>query len=219
MKATCRVLAVLAVMVGATSLASANTIAVYSPSLDPMSTFGTPAGGGTTTSAVVVSLSSLAAYLVPGYSISFNAVGSVCFQPSVQFCNSSSATNEGPVSGISNPIIGGFLGAGGLGGGFISTPGTTHVNLGSGGTGDWTTDIANTFVVTSVGTGTISIPTGATSVVFVFRDAFYQDNADFSQTLNVDATFSAPGVPEPATYGMMIVGLGALLTLKRVRRS
>jgi hypothetical protein len=222
MKVSKRVMSTLALFVGAASLASASPIVlpVYSPSLDPTETFGTPLSG-TSNPAVIVSLSSLASYLIPGYTIAFNAVGSVCFNPGVQSCSSASAANEMSVSSLTNPIIGGFVGAGGLGGGFISTSlslsGPQQTSVGN----DWSSVIANTFIVTSAGTGNITIPVGATGVVFVFLDQMYSDNSDFSHTLNVDATFTAPivGTPEPATYGMMLAGLGGLVAFKRLRRS
>ncbi len=221
MKASFRVLTVLAAMAGATSLVSASTIVdpIYSPSLNPTNTFGTPQFSGGQTTAVVESLSSLASYLVPGYSISFNAVGEVCYSPSQQGCTSSSTAGETSVSAISNPIIGGFVGSGGLGGGFLGSftltgPQQTAVLT------DWTSLVSNTFIVTSTGTGPLVIPTGATGVVFVFLDDLYGDNSDASGTLNVDATFNSPSsAPEPATYGMMIAGLGALVAFKRYRRS
>jgi hypothetical protein len=212
MKAFFRVLSALAVMVGATSLASANSILVYSPSLNPTNTFGNPISAGGTTAAVVEPLSALASYLVPGYSISFNAVGSVCF-------NGCPPNSEVAVSTITNPIIGGFVGSGGIGGGFLGSFTLTGAQT-TAVLNNWTATVANTFIVTSAGTGPITIPTGATGVVFVFLDELYSDNNDTSGTLNVNASFSAPAsTPEPATYGMMIAGLGALLAFKRVRRS
>lgn len=225
MKATVKSFAMLTVLVGAASLASANSFTLL---LDPMASYGTPAFG-TADAPTIVSLSTLAGdlgvgSLTPGASITFNAVGSICFNPTVQNCSSGSNTNEVPVASISNPIIGGFLGAGGLGGGFISTASTTPCNTASGsgtcagGTGDWTADFANDFIVTAAGTGTIVIPTGATSIVFVFRDDLYTDNSDHSGTFGVQATVT-PAVPEPATYGMMIAGLSALVGFKRFRRS
>ncbi len=213
MKTTLKVLAVLAVMVGVTSLASASPIItpVYSPSLDPTETFGSPISPTGANPAVVVSLASLASYLVPGYSISFNAIGSVCF-------NGCPPNSEVAVSTLANPIIGGFVGVGGIGGGFLGSFTLTGAQQ-TAVLNNWNSLVSNTFIVTSTGTGPITIPTGATGVVFVFLDEYYGDNNDASQTLNVDASYNAPGVPEPATYGMMIIGLGGLVAFKRFRRS
>ncbi|HEV2200564.1 MAG TPA: PEP-CTERM sorting domain-containing protein [Bryobacteraceae bacterium] len=224
MTATVKNLAMLAVMVGAASLASANSFTI---GINPTASYGTPVFG-VASAPTILSLSTLAAdlgvgSLTPGTSITFNAVGSICFNPTVQNCSSGSNTNEVPVGSIPNPIIGGFLTAGGLGAGFISTASTTPCNTGAGpgscgsGTGDWTADFANDFIVTAAGTGTIIIPAGATSIVFVFRDDLYSDNSDHSETFGVQATVT-PAVPEPATYGMMIAGLSALVGFGRYRR-
>ncbi len=218
MKATFRVLAVLAVMVGATSLASANSFTFNILATD---TFGTPENPTTPTGVTTPTIYSLATLgtdlglsLSVGSTISFTAVGEACYNPSVQNCSSSSATNEVPVgSFVHVPIEGFFVGS-------SSAPtGSTTTNLSPGGLDLWTANVVGMFDITAGGTGNIIIPTGATGIEFAFVDSYYADNSDFSHTLGVQANASASGVPEPATYGMMIAGLGALVAFKRFRRS
>jgi hypothetical protein len=219
MKATFRVLAVLAVMVGAASLASANSFTFTILATD---TFGTPSNPTTPTGVTTPTIYSLATLgtdlglsMSVGSTISFTAVGEVCSNPAVQNCNSSSSTNEVPVSSIVShpPIEGFFVGSSSL------PSGASVTNLSPTGLDLWTANVVGMFDITAGGTGNIIIPTGATGIEFAYVDSYYADNSDFSHTLGVQANASASGVPEPATYGMMIAGLGALVAFKRLRRS
>ncbi len=221
MKVSLRLFAVIALTVGATSLASANSFTI---GVSPTQTFGTP-GNPTTPTGVttpnVISLGTLGTDLglsvTPGTTIDFNAVGEACYNPNSQGCNGSSATNERSVSAITlyPPIEGLFI----CGGGNCAIPsGATASDLSAGGLGQWTGNVSGMFDITATGTGNIVVPVGATGVEFSFVDSYYADNSDFSGTLGVQASVASPA-PEPATYGMMIAGLGALLAFKRVRRS
>lgn len=68
------------------------------------------------------------------------------------------------------------------------------------------------------GTNLFLIPTTAQYLVVVLRDDYYQDNFDQSGTFGVDISIQNP-VPEPATYAMMLGGLGLLAGWRRLRRS
>jgi hypothetical protein len=218
MKATYRVLAVLAVMVGATSMASANS---FTFGVNPTQTFGNPANPTTPTGVTTPTVYSLATLgadlglsLSVGSTISFTAVGEVCNNPGVEGCSASNSTGERSVSSplfTYPPIEGLFVGS-------SSAPsGSTTSNLVT--DGQWTANVVGMFDITAAGTGNIIIPTGATGIEFAFVDSYYADNSDASGTLGVVANASGSGVPEPATYGMMIAGLGALVAFKRLRRS
>lgn len=179
-------------------------------------TYGIPVVNAGQTAAVWVSLASLGTTLgttiTPGTTmLNFFATGGICFNGGGSPC-----VTDVSVASLSNPIVGGFTAA------------ATNVFLASGlagintqATGDWTTDIANDFAVNSGGTGDVLVPVGANFVVFVFRDGFYQDNADNSPVdFGVNVTAVNPsGVPEPATYAMMMAGLAAIAGFKRYRRS
>jgi len=217
MKSVYRVMALLAMVVGTTSLASASPFTFF---VNPTQTFGTPSNLTTPTGVTAPTVYSLATLssdlgfsLFAGSTISFAAVGQVCYNPGVQLCNSSSSLNEKSVSLITAwPVIEGFFV------GSSSAPvGSTTSNLSPGGMNEWLANITGMFDITALGTGPIIIPTGTTGVEFAFVDSYYADNSDASGTLGVLA--SASPIPEPATYGMMIAGLGALLTFKRARRS
>jgi hypothetical protein len=72
----------------------------------------------------------------------------------------------------------------------------------------------NDFVITN-GTGlNIIVPGTAHWLVVGVFDSFYKDNTDPTGTLAVRVT--AP-VPEPATYGMLLTGLGGLFAFRRLR--
>jgi PEP-CTERM motif len=180
--------------------------------------YGTPTFGSHTT-ATWTSLSSLGGLLgitiTPGTtSLNFTAVGSICYNPGASACPSN-GSGDVAVSGITNPIVGGFVS--GISGS------TTFISSGLGGintSGDWTSDFSNDFVVTSAGTGNVVVPVGTTFVVFAFRDSYYNDNFDFGSDLGVSVDGANPSaVPEPATYAMMLAGLGAVAAFKRLRRS
>jgi hypothetical protein len=199
--------AMLAVVITAlASVAGAATIPVGATQ-----TYGTPVFPGGTTSATWVALSSLGlGTITPGVTLlNFFAVGAVCFNPGAGSC-----TTDVNVSSITDPIVGGFTASAGS---------TTFLSSGLGAANtiastDWTNDFANDFWVTASGTGFVTVPNGANYLVFVFRDQYYADNVDLSPVdLGVNVTASA--IPEPATYAMMLAGLGALAAFKRYRRS
>ena len=220
MKATSRVLTVLAVMIGATSLASANS---FTFAVNPTQTFGTPVSPGGTSVPTIYSLATLGTdlglSLSAGSTVSMVAVGQVCYNPNVQLCGGSSSANEKSVSPASGwtfpPIEGFFVGS-------TSAPTGSHTtNLSPTGLDEWTSNITGMFDITGTpGTGNIVIPVGTTGIEFAFVDSYYVDNSDFSGTLGVQVSAAGQSsVPEPATYGMMIAGLGALVAFKRLRRS
>jgi hypothetical protein len=233
MKATFRVLAV---MVGAASLVSANSFTLNNVTdgagtFLSTQTFGTPSNPTLPTGVTVpptYTLSQLDTFLglgpgalTPGSTMSFTAIGEVCYSPGGQGCTGASTTGERSVSSsffTYPPIEGVFLNCSGAGFTCAAPGGSATANLSPGGFNQWTANITGMFNITSLGT-TIIIPTGATSVEFSFVDSYYADNSDFSGTLGVQMGAAAGSVPEPATYGMMIAGLGALLAFKRLRRS
>jgi hypothetical protein len=144
-------------------------------------------------------------------------VGTVCFNPSSP-SNNCNTPSETPVSAITYPIIGGFVTGNNPNGPFVGGPGLTGPQQ-TDVLANWSALFSNTFIVTSAGTANLVIPVGATGVVLVFLDDYYPDNTSFDSSLGVNATFTAPTVPEPATYSMMIAGLGLVLAGKRFRRS
>jgi hypothetical protein len=181
--------------------------------VDVHASYGTPLSPTGVTTAAWVSLASLG-ITTPGTStVNFSAVGGLCFNAG----GSPPCLTDVAVSSITNPILGGFSAASSSTT-FLST-GLAQFNTIS--SGDWSNDIANDFIITSSGTGVITVPTGANYVVFVFRDSFYQDNQDNSPIdFGVSSAVVNPGgVPEPATYAMMLAGLGAVAAFKRFRRS
>ena len=214
MKSSFRILAILALMVGAAAFASASAFISVDPTLSFGNTLFAPGGNGGTP--VYTAFTSLSGY-ASGDTVSFAAVGTACFNPSSP-SNNCGTSSETPVSSLPNPIIGGFVTGNNPNGPFVGGPGLTGPQQ-SVVLANWTALFANTFIVTSAGTGNLVIPVGATGVVFVFLDDFYPDNTSFNSTLGVNATFTAPTVPEPATYSMMLAGLGLVLAGKRFRRS
>jgi hypothetical protein len=198
-------------MLGAVAVAMAAVGSAATIPVAATATYGTP-NFGTGTTATWVSLSSLGA-TTPGALVNFFAVGSICFNPGAGSCVG------GPdvaASGITNPIVGGFVASSGSTS-FLSS-GLGAINTIS--SGDWTNDFTNDFVVTAAGTGNVLVPNGANFVVFVFRDSFYNDNVDNGGDFGVNLSITNPQVvPEPATYAMMLAGLGAVAAFKRYRRS
>jgi hypothetical protein len=60
--------------------------------------------------------------------------------------------------------------------------------------------------------GTFTIPTGATRLQLGVNDTWFGDNGG-SWTIQVSQ------VPEPATWSLLALGIGALLGIRRLRRS
>jgi hypothetical protein len=151
--------------------------------------------------------------ITPGTTqINLQNVGDLCFANGGSPCDSGS-----PQSSPANAILAGFSATSGSTTFISSTqPGFNTVS-----SSDWTGDFANDFIVTTSATGFFTIPVGAQYIVFVLRDAFYADNLDKDNNFGVlvDIQNPAPAVPEPATYTMMLGGLGILAAVKRYRRA
>lgn len=200
------------------TLAMAGVSVAATIPISATATYGSPLVNSGQTTAVWVSLASLASTLsttiTPGTTqLNFFATGGICFNPGGPPCSV-----DVPVGSITNPIIGGFTATSGSTT-FLST-GLAQFNTIS--SGDWSNDPANDFIVTAGGTGLVTVPGTAAWVVFVFRDQYYGDNVDLSPVdfgVNVTASGGGGGVPEPATYTMMLMGLGAVAAFKRYRRS
>ena len=186
--------------------------------VNPRQTYGIPSGGGGVQTAVWIPLSTfgnLGTITAGTTQIDLVPVGSLCFVA----CTAQSA--ETPVSSLTNPIfIAGFTTSSGSTS-FLSTSLGTFDTSG-GGSGDWTNTFSNQFGINyngASGTGFFTIPSTAGFVVFVLRDSFYQDNLDVSGTFGVDVSINNPVIPEPASYAMLLGGLGLLAGWRRFRRS
>jgi hypothetical protein len=85
--------------------------------------------------------------------------------------------------------------------------------------GNVDTTIPNDFFIPTVNGITIVVPTGANFLVVGVLDSFYADNADPSHTLalQVNQIGAPPGVPEPATLGLLGLGMLGLAAVLRRR--
>jgi hypothetical protein len=182
--------------------------------VDPKATYGTAVTqpDASAIPATWVLLSSLNAGLgitiVPGTtSLTFRGTGDLCYFPS---CPASSP--EINTASLSNPFLGGFTTTLGSTTFLLSSLGNTANTVAS---GDWTADFANDFFINSSGPVSVVVPTGAVYAVFVLRDSHYTDNANpDADLLGINIT-----VPEPASYGLLLAGLGGLFAMRRFRRS
>lgn len=86
--------------------------------------------------------------------------------------------------------------------------------------GNVDTTIPNDFFIPTGAGITIVVPTGANFLVLGVLDSFFADNTDPTHDLAVQinsvAAPTPPGVPEPATIGLMLTGI-ALLAARRLR--
>ena len=212
MKSLLRVLGITAVLALASGVCSATSIF---EAVNPTQTYGTPSGGGGANVAVWIPLSAFSGLgtITPGSTqIDIVPIGAVCFVN----CPGAGQTN---VNTLNNPIfIAGFSAGGSGDTSFFST------SLGSFNTitsGAWTNTFANQFGINynaGNGTGFFTIPTGANDVVIVFHDNFYPDNSA-TGTFGVDVSIQNSAIPEPASYAMLLGGLGLLAGWRRLRPS
>lgn len=186
----------------------------------PLATYGVAftQPDGSAIGATWVLLSSLNGALgitiVPGTTtLTLQGTGDLCYFPT---CPASSP--EINTASLVNPFLGGFTTTSGSTAFLSSSLGNT-ANTGPAGTNDWLADFANDFFVNSSGSVNVVVPTGAVFAVFVLRDSHYSDNANpNADPLGINISLPA-AVPEPATYGMLLTGLGGLFALRRFRRS
>jgi hypothetical protein len=213
MKRALKVLGIITVLALAADVCSASSFVFEQ--VNPTQTYGTPSGGGATGTAVWIPLSAFSGLgtITPGTThIDIVPTGAVCFTN----CGTNPQT---PVSSLGTPIFIAGFSASGSSTTFLSTTLGTF-NTGGGGSGDWTNSFSNQFGISyngNNGTGFFTIPTTATEIVVVFRDNFYPDNVSTGGTLGVDVSIS--NVPEPASYAMLLGGLGLLAGWRRFRRS
>ena len=170
-------------------------------------------GVGTPTSATIAALNSgtfgsLTTPITAGITtINIVAVGDICFNGLGQ-TPSACLTGGAQVPTTATAILAYFADAGNV----LIAPGVAD--------GVTVSNIVGDFFV-PIGAGlNILVPTGTAKIFFTYNDTFFPDNADTNNNFGVNLTFgSNAGVPEPATYGLMLAGLGGLMALKRFRRS
>jgi len=214
MKSALKVLGIITVLALAAGVCSAAPFLFEQ--VNPTQTYGIPSGGGSVNTAVWIPLSAFSGLgtITPGTTqIDILPVGAVCFTN----CGTNPQT---PVSGLGTPIFVAGFSASASSTTFLATSLGTF-NTGGGGSGDWTNTFSNQFGISyngNNGTGFFTIPTGANDVVIVFRDNLYSDNVA-TGAFGVDVSIQNSSVPEPASYAMLLGGLGLLAGWRRFRRS
>jgi hypothetical protein len=78
-------------------------------------------------------------------------------------------------------------------------------------TGNLNTTIPDDFYIST----TVVVPQGAIYLIVGVLDSAYDDNSSTLLGVNLSIPDDPPGVPEPATYAMMLGGLGAVWMLRR----
>jgi hypothetical protein len=148
----------------------------------------------------ILNLSTLSTAVVPGEILYLQSFGSIAYNgmtpgtylpANVIALFSTSNTAAGAIqTGLSSPVTSVY-----------NYPGpTTSSN-----------DIPQDFSVPNTVISVV-VPTGAQYLLLGIADSYYADNyGNASVSLSVDPT------PEPGTYGLMLAGLGAIVTLNRKR--
>jgi len=132
--------------------------------------------------------------------------GSSCQSPTFGAVFSSSALFESN-NVTTNRVINALSAPGGTTG--VVSP--TTVN------GGFNTDISQDFLVYQISGTVITLPNiNQYRYLFIgIVDSYYGDNSDLDNNLQVQLAV----VPEPATYGLLLSGLGALFAFRRFRKN
>jgi hypothetical protein len=139
--------------------------------------------------------------------INIVAVGDICFNGLGQTPSACAAGNQVAVNGTS--VIAYFADGSG-----------TLISSGQSDASTVPNSINGDFFIPIGGGLNILVPSTATQIFLAYNDSYYPDNSDTNNNFGVNISFvNNATVPEPATYGLMIAGLGGLLALKRFRRS
>jgi PEP-CTERM motif-containing protein len=159
-----------------------------------------------------------------GNTINLTAVGSMCFSGGNS--NPAGCTQLGVGAIATPPIIAMFTTStfvdvpstlNRLSGTLLTSLGVNAVSTVCTNFGCVATDVPNDFGITAAGVNVV-IPNGALYLVLATYDSYYTDNLDRSPVdWGVNIAQAAP-VPEPATYGMLLSGLGGILAFRRFRR-